>query len=311
RYMDKPSKDGRGSVDCWTTSTKNLDPHYSSGVGNHWYFLASQGSGASTVNGVNYDSPTCGAPAVAGIGHTTAAKIWYRALSTYYTSTETYPSARKDTIKAANDLYGTGNGAQCATVKAAWAAVGVGVQAGEAACATGNATPSPTPSATKPPTPSPSPTQGGTCNAQLVGNGGFESGTSPWTGDTGVIQAGGTVQPAHGGTRIAWLGGNGSAKTEQVSQSVTIPAGCKASLKFYLHIETQERGSTVYDKFTVLAGSTALTSLSNVNAAAGYVLRTVDLSAYAGQTVTLKFTETEDYSLKTSFVVDDVTVTTS
>jgi hypothetical protein len=32
----------------------------------------------------------------------------------------------------------------------------------------------------------------------------------------------------------------------------------------------------------------------------------VDLSAYKGQSVTLKFNMTEDSSLQTSFVVDDV-----
>jgi len=34
----------------------------------------------------------------------------------------------------------------------------------------------------------------------------------------------------------------------------------------------------------------------------------VSLSAYAGQTVTLTFTATEDYSLQTGFLLDDVTL---
>src|SRR5439155_22442700 len=110
-----------------------LDPHYSSGVANHLFFLLAVGSGAHTVNGVAYNSPTCGgAPAVTGLGNDKAGKIWYRALSTYMTSSETYAKARIDTIKAANDLYGA---TECTTVKAAWAAVSVGVQSGEAACA--------------------------------------------------------------------------------------------------------------------------------------------------------------------------------
>jgi hypothetical protein len=45
--------------------------------------------------------------------------------------------------------------------------------------------------------------------------------------------------------------------------------------------------------------------------AAGYQLRTVDVSSFAGQTVTLTFTGTEDASLQTSFVVDDTAVTAS
>ena len=39
-----------------------------------------------------------------------------------------------------------------------------------------------------------------------------------------------------------------------------------------------------------------------------YVARTVDLSAFAGKTVTLKFTASEDSVSQTSFVFDDVVV---
>jgi hypothetical protein len=40
-------------------------------------------------------------------------------------------------------------------------------------------------------------------------------------------------------------------------------------------------------------------------------LKTFSLAAYAGSTVTLTFTGTEDVSLQTSFVVDDTAVTVS
>jgi len=59
---------------------------------------------------------------------------------------------------------------------------------------------------------------------------------------------------------------------------------------------------------TVLA---TLSTFSNANAAAGYPLRTADLTPYAGKTVTLRLTGTEDSSLATSFVVDDASVTLS
>ena len=36
---------------------------------------------------------------------------------------------------------------------------------------------------------------------------------------------------------------------------------------------------------------------------------TVDLSAYKGRSVTLRFSESEDADLATSFLVDDVSVT--
>ncbi|QDY08626.1 M28 family peptidase [Micromonospora sp. HM134] len=153
----------------------------------------------------------------------------------------------------------------------------------------------------------------GSCTGgQVVGNGGFESGTSPWTATSGVI-TNSSSQPARTGSYKAWLNGNGSTSTDTLSQSVTVPAGCSSyTLAFYLHIDTTERTTTVaYDKLVVQVGSTTLATYSNLNKATGYTLRSFDVGAYAGQTVTLKFTGTEDASLQTSFVIDDVTLQAS
>ncbi|MEU6511545.1 hypothetical protein [Streptomyces sp. NPDC046942] len=43
-------------------------------------------------------------------------------------------------------------------------------------------------------------------------------------------------------------------------QGAEDPIGCKATLTFWLHIDTAESGSTAYDKLTVSAGSTTLTT---------------------------------------------------
>ncbi|MFF0294572.1 putative Ig domain-containing protein [Kitasatospora sp. NPDC004615] len=155
-------------------------------------------------------------------------------------------------------------------------------------------------------------TGGGTCTAgQLLGNAGFETGTAaPWTTSAGVVDNS-TSQPAHSGSWKAWLDGYGSAHTDTVAQTVTIPAGCKATFSFWLHIDTAETGTTAYDKLTVQANSTTLATYSNVNAATGYVQKSFDLSSYAGQSVTLKFTGTEDSSQQTSFVIDDTALNVS
>ncbi|HEY4568073.1 MAG TPA: M4 family metallopeptidase, partial [Kribbella sp.] len=123
RRMDKPSSDG-SSADCWSSSVGQLDVHYSSGVGNHFFYLLSEGSGAKTLNGVSYSSPTCNGSTVTGIGHDAAANIWYRALTVYMTSSTEYHGARTASLNAAKDLYGAGS-TQYNAVNAAWAAVSV------------------------------------------------------------------------------------------------------------------------------------------------------------------------------------------
>ncbi|BAU87830.1 thermolysin metallopeptidase [Streptomyces laurentii] len=124
RYMDKPSKDGR-SADAWSSTLGSLDVHYSSGPANHWFYLASEGSGAKTVNGVDYDSPTSDGLPVTAIGRDAAAKIWYKALTTYMTSSTDYAGARTATLQAAADLYGLGSDTYVNTANA-WAAINVG-----------------------------------------------------------------------------------------------------------------------------------------------------------------------------------------
>ncbi len=153
-------------------------------------------------------------------------------------------------------------------------------------------------------------------STELIVNGGFETGTTGWTGNTGDIGTF-TGEAAFQGTRNAWMGGNGSAITETLGQTVTIPStATSASLSFYLHIDTNESGATAFDKLLVQVRNTSgtvlktLATYSNVNAAAGYQQRTFDLSAYKGQTIQIFFSETEDSSLQTSFVLDNVSLIT-
>ena len=93
RRMDKPSSDG-ASYDCYDVTVGQADVHYSSGVGNHFFYLLAEGSGAKTIGGVAHNSPTCNGSTVAGIGRDAAAKIWFRALTTYMTSSTNYSGAR-------------------------------------------------------------------------------------------------------------------------------------------------------------------------------------------------------------------------
>ncbi|WP_407917554.1 M4 family metallopeptidase, partial [Kitasatospora sp. NE20-6] len=306
RYMDKPSKDG-SSADSWSSTVGNKDVHYSSGVANHFFYLLSEGSGAKTINGVSYNSPTVNSITVTGIGRNKAEKIWFRALDVYMTSTTNYAAARTATLNAATDLYGAGS-AEYNAVATAWAAVNVGslpsggvtvtnpgnqstavngtanlqiaatggtapltfsatglptgLSISSAGKITGTATTAGTYNVTVTATDAAAKTGttsftwtvstgGGTCTpAQLLGNAGFETGTAaPWTTTSGVVDNSAS-EASHGGSWKAWLNGYGSAHTDSATQTVTIPAGCRATLSYWLHIDTAETGSTVYDKLT-------------------------------------------------------------
>ena len=149
---------------------------------------------------------------------------------------------------------------------------------------------------------------------QLLLNPGFESGTANWTTTAGVIGQNGPSEPAHSGTWDAWMDGYGTTHTDTVMQQVTIPSTITtATLSFWLHIDTAETTTTTaFDVLQVQIRNSSgtvlatLASFSNLNAAAGYTQHSYDVSAFKGQTIQVFFTGTEDASLQTSFVLDDL-----
>jgi Zn-dependent metalloprotease len=124
RYMDTPHSAGNYGY------TANDDPdHYSerytgtgdsggvhinSGIANHVFYLVAKGGAHAHIPG----------PFVTGIGADKGAKIWYKAITTYMTSSTNFAGARAATLNAAADLYGAGS-AEYNAVANAWAACGV------------------------------------------------------------------------------------------------------------------------------------------------------------------------------------------
>ncbi|QKV90568.1 M4 family metallopeptidase [Streptomyces sp. NA02950] len=119
RFMDRPSKDGN-SPDCFSPGVGQLGPHSGGGVSNHFFFLLANGSGKSKFG----DSPTCDNSQVKGVGNDAAEKIWFRAVTTYFTSNTGFQDARKGSVQAAADLFGK-DSTEARTVAAAWNAVNV------------------------------------------------------------------------------------------------------------------------------------------------------------------------------------------
>jgi len=154
---------------------------------------------------------------------------------------------------------------------------------------------------------------GGCTAAQLLGNPGFETGTAaPWVASTGVISDH-SQEPPHSGKWDAWLDGYSTPTTSTLAQTVSVPSGCSTyQLSFWLHIDTaQTTTTTVYDTLTVQVLNSSgtvlgtLATFSNLNHGTGYSQYSYNLSAYAGQSITLKFTGVQVSDTKTSFVIDD------
>lgn len=256
--------------------------HTNSSIGNHAYYLIANG-GTNRVSGV----------AVTGIGTTDAARIWYSALTSYMTSSTNYAGARTATLNAASAIFGA-TSAQYNSVAQGWCAVGVG------ACP-GGGTPTPTP----PPT-----------GAELLVNGGFEGSASPWVGSgTGYFY----VNPGNypqAGTGYIYFGVNNSV-SGQSYQQVSIPSTATGTLTFWLNVTSDETTTTTqYDKLFVEVRNTAGTLLataatySNLNkgTAGVYSQKSLNLSAYKGQTVRVQFRTTTDSSLATTFRVDSASL---
>ncbi|NOT47116.1 MAG: M4 family metallopeptidase [Acidobacteria bacterium] len=261
--------------------------HTNSSIQNHAYYLMAAG-GTNRVSGVT----------VTGMGTNDAARVFYRALTVYMTASTNFAGARTATLNAATDLFGSGS-TQYNTVATGWCAVGVG------SCP-GGPTPTPTPTAT--------PTPGG--GGELLVNGAFESSVSPWVSSgTGAFYTNAGSYP-HGGTGYIYFGVNNSV-TGQSYQTVSIPATAAGTLTFWLNVTSSETTTTVqYDKLFVEVRNTAGTLLatpatySNLNkgTAGVYSQKSLNLSAYKGQTVRVQFRTTMDSSITTTFRVDDASL---
>ncbi|WP_157630735.1 hypothetical protein [Kribbella catacumbae] len=149
---------------------------------------------------------------------------------------------------------------------------------------------------------------------ESVVNGGLEDQGAGWTWTGGVVGTYG-FYPARSGRYYAWMGGNGVPNEDTLSQTVKIPAKGTSLLDFYLRISSAEPRSAKPDslQLQVVAGAQTTTVYTwyNTDAVPSYAQRVIDLSRFAGQTVTLRFVSTEDQGEQTDFLLDDISLKTS
>lgn len=289
RYMDDPHLAGNGGYtsnddpdhysERYTGAEDNGGVHINSGIANKAFYLAAKG-------GTHHLGTT-----VTGMGADNAARVWYRALTTYMTTSTNFSGARTATINAATDLFGASS-TQVTAATNAWCAVGVGT------CASGGG--------------------GGGGGGELLVNGTFEGSVSPWVmSGTGALYVANGVAP-QGGTGYIYFGAANSV-TGQTYQQFTIPAAAStASLTFYLNVTSAETTTTTqYDKLfvevrnssgTLLATLATYSNLNKVAASTTYSLKTFSLLAYKGQTIRVQFRTTTDSAAITTFRVDTASV---
>ena len=114
-----PSDDGSSRdhySDRYTGEADNGGVHFNSGIGNHFFYLLSEG-------GQHHDPAFRSGHVVNGIGIEDAFQVWYRALTVYMVPGTDFADARAATELAADDLFGETVREEVAT---AWYEVGVG-----------------------------------------------------------------------------------------------------------------------------------------------------------------------------------------
>lgn len=150
-------------------------------------------------------------------------------------------------------------------------------------------------------------------SAELIVNGGFENSSTPWVLSGSALRSTGAFP--HTGTGYLIVA-SANLDSGAAYQQVSVPSASSPSLTFWLNVTSSETTTTTqFDKLFIEVRNTSgtllstLATFSNLNkgTAGVYVQRgPYALSSFAGQTVRIQFRATNDFSLPTSFRVDDV-----
>ena len=160
-------------------------------------------------------------------------------------------------------------------------------------------------------------------DAQLLGDPGFDYGTTFWSSDICTVMnpagCAGNLDnyeawsyPSHSGNSHASIGG--PAKSFHLSsETVTVPSYVrKAELDLYLWIVTKNKKLVANDTLTIEIRNSAgalletIGGFSNLDANATYSLRKFDVTRYRGASIRISFTGVQNQGPPTYFLLDDV-----
>jgi Zn-dependent metalloprotease len=285
RNMYNPS--ALGDPNCWSTAIPNTEVHAGAGPLNHWFTLLSQGSGG------NPNVPTCNGSTVTGVGIQNAGRIYYNAMLAK-TSSWTYARARLAAINAAVNLFGA-NSAQCTSTKAAWNAISVPVQSGEPACG-GTTTP---PTGTTVFSDDFEIARGWTAGTNTATTGLWERANPEATTSGVTLQLGTTVSGSFDlvteGTAGASAGVNDvdGGTTTINSPSIALPAGGTHTLSFSWYLAHLNNATSAdFFRVSVVSGANVTQVFQQLGAASNragaWATASVNISSFAGQTITLR-----------------------
>jgi hypothetical protein len=154
-----------------------------------------------------------------------------------------------------------------------------------------------------------------------IANPGFESGVANWTRSSSTGKqlicsnstCPGMVVP-HAGSYLAWLGRNTDLEVSQITNSpaFALPAGATARLSFWYAIDSTDICGWDYGYVRVTANGVTTTiktfNLCYENNSSAWQRIQINLSAYAGKTITVSFRTVNDSSWPSNFYVDNVQV---
>lgn len=184
------------------------------------------------------------------------------------------------------------------------------------ATATDTPVPTDTPTATPTNTPTSTPTPAG---KQLIANGGFENGQSPWLESTIPSRQLISTTKAHTGSHSAYFCGVNYCN-QQLWQTATIPSSYSSlTLSYWYYVTSQKTSPYCLDGFharirtTTGYTITVLQNLCNYNKTSDWVQKAVTLTstlnAFKGKQVQIYFQGTTNASYPSSFFLDDVNLT--
>jgi serine protease len=152
--------------------------------------------------------------------------------------------------------------------------------------------------------------------AGVIVNGDFEQGADNWRQYSSeywdIIQSAASLPSGvtpHGGTYAAWMGG-GNNEFAYLEQEVNISAATPY-LEYYHWIDSSDVCGYDFASVRIDGIIAQIYDLCSSSNTGGWVRHTVDLSAYAGQIVSLQLRLDNDYSDSSSLFLDDINFSSS